>query len=78
MCAVVNIFGYEIMFLTSKIYPAMSSTFGLVNIWSIFAGFCVVTALFGVFIMPETKGKSLDDITKSFESKKSSTKNNFF
>lgn len=76
MCAVVNIFGYEIMFLISKIFPAVSSAVGMVNIWSIFAGFCIITALFGAFIMPETKGKSLDDIVKSFESKNSSTKNN--
>ncbi|XP_025408098.1 facilitated trehalose transporter Tret1-like [Sipha flava] len=73
MCAVVNIFGYLVVFITCKIYPAMSSTFGVLNIWSIFGGFCIITALFGQFVMPETKGKSLDDIIKSFESKKSST-----
>jgi H+/Cl- antiporter ClcA len=61
------------VFITCKIYPAMSSTFGVLNIWSIFGGFCIITALFGQFVMPETKGKSLDDIIKSFESKKSST-----
>lgn len=70
MCGIVNIFGYELMFLTVKMYPKMISAFGLENVWIIFTVFCVLSALFGIFIMPETKGKSLDEILSSFESKK--------
>lgn len=70
MCAVVNIVGYELMFFVSKIYPKMVSSFGIENVLLIYTGFCVLSILFGVFIMPETKGKTLNEISSSFESRK--------
>lgn len=70
MSGVVNIVGYELMFLTTKIYPKMVLTFGIENVWLIYAVFCMLGGLFGAFIMPETKGKSLNEILYSFESKR--------
>lgn len=76
MSGIVQTCGYELMFFVLKIYPTLISIFGIEIVWSVFTGFCVASALFGAFIMPETKGKSLDEILKSFESHKKSIKNN--
>lgn len=76
MSGLVQICGYELMFIVIKIYPSLISNFGVEYVWSTFTGFCVVSALFGAFIMPETKGKTLDEILRSFESRKKTIKNN--
>lgn len=76
MGGIVQIFGYEIMFSINKVYPSLVSTYGIENIWAIFAGFCLTSVFYGIFIMPETKGKSLDEILNSFDSRKKSIKNN--
>jgi len=67
MTGIVQIIGYELMFVVIKLYPAMVDKFGIENVWSLFAGFCIISAFFGKFIMPETKGKSLNEILSSFE-----------
>lgn len=46
--------------------------FGIYVIWSVFTIFCIISALLGVFILPETKGKSLDEIAMMFEKCKKS------
>lgn len=66
----VQTWGYFVMFLVIKIYPMMVSSFGVEIVWSVFAACCVVNILFGVFVMPETKGKSLDQILSYFETGK--------
>lgn len=76
MNGIVQIFGYELMFLVIKIYPSFVSRFGIECIWTTFASGCLLCAFYGAFIMPETKGKSLEDILKSFESRQNSIKNN--
>lgn len=76
MSGLVQICGYELMFIVIKIYPSLISYFGVEYVWSVFTGFCVGSALFGAFIMPETKGKTLDEILKSFESRQKTIKNN--
>ncbi|VVC29771.1 Sugar/inositol transporter,Major facilitator superfamily domain,Major facilitator, sugar transporter- [Cinara cedri] len=70
MCGIVQVIGFELMFIVIKIYPSLVLMCGIENVWSVFAGFCVLSALYGAFIMPETKGKSLDEILTSFKSHK--------
>lgn len=67
MCGIVQVIGYELMFIVIKIYPSLVSTYGIDNVWAVFAAFCVLSALYGAFVMPETKGKSLDEILTSFK-----------
>ncbi|XP_060846869.1 facilitated trehalose transporter Tret1-like [Rhopalosiphum padi] len=73
---IVQAFGYEIMFVIIKIYPAFVLTYGVKFVWSIFTVFSFMSVLFGAFILPETKGKSLDEILSTFDSRKKSMKNN--
>jgi len=65
-----------IMFGVIKMYPMMVTNLGIEIVWSIFAGICVCSAFYGKFILPETKGKSLDEILMSFESHKENIQNN--
>jgi len=76
MGGIVQVFGYELMFLVIKVFPAFVSIFGMECVWSVFTIFSFGSALFGAFIMPETKGKSLNEILSSFDSRKKLMKNN--
>ncbi|KAL4105324.1 hypothetical protein QTP88_020572 [Uroleucon formosanum] len=76
MSGIVQVCGYESMFLVIKVYPTFISTFGVEFVWSVFTIFCFASALYGAFIMPETKGKSLNEILSSFNSREKSIKNN--
>ncbi|XP_025408087.1 facilitated trehalose transporter Tret1-like [Sipha flava] len=70
MNGAVQTWGYFIMFLIIKLYPSMVLKFGIEMSLSLFATICLINSLFGVFIMPETKGKSLDDILSYFVTRK--------
>ncbi|XP_050542462.1 facilitated trehalose transporter Tret1-like isoform X2 [Daktulosphaira vitifoliae] len=59
--------GYELMFLGIKIYPTMVHSLGAKTVWTIYGSFCFSTILFGAFIMPETTGKTLDEIQENFD-----------
>jgi len=76
MSGIVQVFGYELMFLVIKVYPAFVSTFGVECVWLVFTIFSFASALFGAFIMPETKGKSLNEILSSFDYREKSIKYN--
>ncbi|XP_003245538.1 facilitated trehalose transporter Tret1-like [Acyrthosiphon pisum] len=73
----IQTFGYILWFLVVKMYPSLVLQFGITCIWSIFTLFCSLNILFAIFIMPETKGKSLDEILSYFESEKK-TKNLYY
>ncbi|XP_025405802.1 facilitated trehalose transporter Tret1-like [Sipha flava] len=60
--------GYELMFAAIKIYPWLVATFGILTVWTACAVSCFVTALFGAFVLPETTGKSLNEIVDGFKS----------
>ncbi|XP_025191046.1 facilitated trehalose transporter Tret1-like isoform X2 [Melanaphis sacchari] len=76
MNGLVQTCGYVMWFIICKIYPSMVSHFGVEIVWSIFAFFCILNMLFAIFIMPETKGKSLDEVLLYFEPKKQIEKTN--
>ncbi|XP_026817040.1 facilitated trehalose transporter Tret1-like isoform X1 [Rhopalosiphum maidis] len=70
MNGVVQTCGYIMWFMICKIYPSMISNLGVEIVWSIFAFFCLLNVLFAIFIMPETKGKTLDEVLLYFEPQK--------
>lgn len=57
-----SIYGSLAGFIVAKLYQIMSDSFGTHNVFFFFAACCVLGALFTYFIMPETKGKSLEEI----------------
>ncbi|XP_011300022.1 facilitated trehalose transporter Tret1 [Fopius arisanus] len=55
-------FMWIISFLTMKFYPWASLTIGKYGCFSIFGFFSLFTFIFTYFIVPETKGRSIDSI----------------
>lgn len=74
MNGIVLMCGYILWFTICKIYPSLILHFGVQIVWSVFAAFCVLNVLFAIFIMPETKGKSLDEVLMYFEPRKKEKK----
>ncbi|XP_031354420.1 facilitated trehalose transporter Tret1-like isoform X2 [Photinus pyralis] len=67
------IFGFYsglVGFLNSKLFSTITSAWGIYTSCWIFAGVCAVGVLFGLFFIPETKGKTLGDIQNSLSSTK--------
>jgi SP family sugar porter-like MFS transporter len=49
-------------FLLSQAFPVMDEKFGLANCFWIYSGICLAGFLFMLFQLPETKGKTLEEI----------------
>lgn len=49
-------------FVVVKFFPLLIETLGLHGASFCFAGWCLVSVLYIIFCMPETKGKSYDEI----------------
>ncbi|XP_065203970.1 uncharacterized protein LOC135834060 [Planococcus citri] len=65
-----GIVAYIYWALTLKFYPMVMFTFGIkVTIWT-FTVFCFLVALFGIFVLPETKGKTLNEVQETYFNKK--------
>ena len=56
-------------FLCVQFYPWMESTLGTNVAFGIFAALCLAAGLFIKFCIPETKGKSLEEIEKELKLK---------
>ncbi|VVC29775.1 Hypothetical protein CINCED_3A008222 [Cinara cedri] len=76
MNGIVQTGGFVLMFSVIKIYPLMVSILGIQNIWTIFTFICILSAVFCLFILPETKGVPLDVILTYFEPHKKAIKIN--
>lgn len=57
-------------------YPMAVLNLGIEIVWSIFALVCVSSAFYGLFILPETKGKSLNEVLMTFEFREKTTNSN--
>ena len=58
-------------FITSFSYPPMVNTIGLHGTFGFYSICTILIVIFGYIFLPETKGRSLEDIEKNFKSKKS-------
>ncbi|XP_050526689.1 facilitated trehalose transporter Tret1-like isoform X3 [Daktulosphaira vitifoliae] len=70
MNAAATSIGYVFIFCVTKLYPMFVSKLGIKIVWTFYSCACLMIVLYGWFLMPETKGKSLEEISTSFESKK--------
>ncbi|XP_034952225.1 uncharacterized protein [Chelonus insularis] len=53
---------WTLAFLITKYFSAVTSTFGDFAAYWLFAVLCILSVLFTLFILPETKGKTLQEI----------------
>ena len=58
-------------FISVKTYPKLSSPeiFDVYGTFWLYSVICVIGFLYGLFFLPETKGKRLDEINGDFKSK---------
>ena len=59
-------------FLNIKTYPTLSEE-SILNVYGTFwlyAAVCMLGCVYGIWFLPETKGKRLEEINKSFMNKK--------
>lgn len=70
MNGVYGIFAYVYWSLTLKVYPELMFHFGIkITIWA-FAVSCFIVSLYGIFILPETKGKTVNEVQEQYFKKK--------
>lgn len=48
------------------LFPVLCSSLGLSGTFFLFSSMAAISVLFGIFILPETKGKTLSDINEMF------------
>lgn len=58
-------------FTVIKLYPTMLTVMGSENLFFFFGATSVMTVIFVIFILPETKNKSLEEIQQMFRQKES-------
>lgn len=61
--------GWIIGFLIIKFYPTVESSIGLHGVMAFFAATCCVCGLFTLFVLPETKGRNMEEIAESIGKK---------
>ena len=67
-----NCFGNLSIFLVVKTFPKLFGLLGNQVYW-LYASVCLCNVLFGIFILPETKGKHLEEINREFEDDRNET-----
>lgn len=55
---------YVYGFVLMKSFPILTATIGLDGTLFLFSGICLSGAIFVIIVMPETKGRSFDEIMK--------------
>lgn len=57
----------SLSFIIIKWLPFLTETLGFGGTYYFFSGVCVLSVIFNIFCMPETKEKSYDEIMKSLQ-----------
>lgn len=63
---------WALSFIAGQTFQDIQSSIGYMGVYWLSAGICFVGALFVFFLVPETKGKSSDEIQKLFVTRKTS------
>lgn len=51
-------------FITTLVFPYLKELIGIANCFCLFGGFCAFGCIFVYLFVPETKGKSLEEVQK--------------
>ena len=62
---------FSTIFCLVKVFPAMLSTMGAPATWGAFAGVCFATTAFARVAIPETRGRTLQEVEDLFKRNKS-------
>ena len=53
-------------FLVVRTFPEMAETMGLAGVYGLYAACCLISIIFVIVFLPETKGKTLEEIGQLF------------
>jgi facilitated trehalose transporter len=53
-------------FLVVRTFPLMANSMGLAGVYGLYAACCLIAVVFVAIFLPETKGKTLEEISKFF------------
>ena len=67
--AMVTSLNWALNFLISATFIQVSSAFTLGGLYVIYSVLCVISIVFVLMVVPETKGQSLEDITRQLKNK---------
>lgn len=62
--SIVCMTNWVFVFLVTKFYSSLVSTIFIYNTFWLFTLFCVVGTFFVIYFVPETKGKTIEEIQK--------------
>ena len=65
--AIAMIFNQAVSAFIASIFPTWTEASGMGLVFGVLALFSVVYFLVATFVLPETKGKTLEEIAKTFE-----------
>lgn len=66
---IASLWTWVVGFLIIKFYPSVELIIGMHSVMWIFSVLCVFCGLFTLFFLPETKGKSIENIAESIDTK---------
>ncbi|KAF5270561.1 hypothetical protein FQR65_LT05459 [Abscondita terminalis] len=69
-------YGGFLMFTSNKMFNPIVENWGMHVAFWMFAGVCVLAMLFGLFLLPETKGKTFEEIQQMLGKKQTLDKHN--
>ena len=60
---------YLVSFINLKIFPSLVQIIGLPAMFWVHSAICILLCILGIFILPETRGKTLTELSKMYSNK---------
>ena len=66
-CGLLGVLDNISLFISVKAVPSLVSSLGMHGAFALYSSFCLMNIIISFFVMPETKGLSLEDIEDSYK-----------
>ena len=66
-CGLLGVLDNISLFISVKAVPSLVSSLGMHGAFALYSSFCLMNIVISFFVMPETKGLSLEDIEDSYK-----------
>ena len=66
-CGILGVLDNISLFISVKAVPSLVSSLGMHGAFALYSSFCLLNIIISFFVMPETKGLSLEEIEESYK-----------
>ena len=66
-CGLLGVLDNISLFVSVKAVPSLVSSLGMHGAFALYSSFCLMNIIVSFFVMPETKGLSLEEIEDSYK-----------